>query len=157
MSLPIREQALAALAARLAIIRTTAGYHFNLGLYVSRVQRFHAETGSPTVSVWDGRETAAAQHRGILLTLPVSVQASVPYTAASDAAYLIADIYKCLATWAITHETVPGFRDTVIERLEYAGAEPLYPESGSSVLSVRSDWNLSIAVRRGDPYTSIQP
>lgn len=136
MTLPIREQIIAALAARMTAERANT----------------IIET-LPARSIWDGSDGNVERNRygGMDVTTDITVetvhQADLDHHQWSTQANVI--LAELITTATGTDRTLGGLADDVA----YAGGTIYYPEEGSDIIGVDLVLTVRWSHRIGDPYT----
>lgn len=150
----IREKIAKSLVARLELILVSNGYTIDFGLNVNRAKKSYDELELPAVSLWLNQESAEVlfgnDARLMFVDIELMNVVDENETRSTDvlANNMIADIQRCLGTYdQVLMDLIEGLRET--------NTEPIYPDSGSNIISARLTYEIKYVTVRGDPY--LQP
>ncbi|MEJ1463314.1 MAG: hypothetical protein RPU15_08565 [Candidatus Sedimenticola sp. (ex Thyasira tokunagai)] len=146
----IRELITQAVLSRMQTVTVVNGYETDVGLMLERARRSFEEDELPAGAVWPGPEESAAgyQNTGQEMQIDIDLHSRVGNETADKAANrLIADARKGM-------ETYDAPLAALIDGLQYAGADPQYPEDGGEIVSVKVTYKITYQTVRGDPYAS---
>lgn len=150
----IREKISKALETRLKTIRVSSGYSEDFGFNVNRAKRSYSDDELPAITLWLGSESVKNEYGNDKRTLIIDIELmnliSDAETLTNDALAnkLIADIQKCMGTYD------QSLMD-LIEGVQETSTEPIYPDSGSEIITARITYEIKYLTVKGDPY--LQP
>lgn len=147
----IREQITQALFSRLKTILITNGYNVDAAANANRAKRNYDELELPALTLWAGNEVNTSQYGNDQKKMIADIEvfkllADETLTDDAIANQMIADIQKCVGTYDAS------FRD-FIDGLQETNTEPIYPDEGSNVISVRVAYEITYTTVKGDPYS----
>lgn len=141
----VREQCLRIVAERLGDFRVARGYNSDAGANVYRCRASVPTSALPSLVLWDGPETATPRFGVVDCEMSLWVTLHERTIDRSDAGVLLADLYRCVAETRV---------EDPIVKLIYRQGVPRYPEDGSQILQVESQWSLTYRYLRGDPFST---
>lgn len=149
----IREQITQALFVRLETLLTTNGYNVDVGANANRAKKNYDEEELPALSLWVLNEVTTNKYSSHQKKMIVDIESFklikdevLPDDAIAN--QMIADIQKCVGTYdAPLMELIEGLKET--------NTEPIYPDDGSDIISVRVTYEITYMMVKGDPY--LQP
>lgn len=147
----IREQIIQAIFARLETITTANGYNVSVADNANRAKKNYDEYELPALTLWAGQEVNErlfnVNERKMVIDIE-SLKLLENETLTDDAItnQMIADIQKCMGTYSATvSDLIDGMNET--------NTEPIYPDDGSSIISVRVTYEVAYSTVKGDPYS----
>jgi len=159
MAESIRKKIMAAIAARLARIRTTNGYNTNCGQKVITGRKAFHPSELPLCGVSLGTETrSGGQYRYYEIALPVTIEAyqAIGSSPANQIEDMLADLIECV----LGNEGVePTANPTSVltggygSRVEYdSGGANEWPDANDEVVGCGIGVTVTYSVEKGNPY-----
>lgn len=153
----IREQIIAKLVTRSAVIKTTGGYNTNMGSNPFRAQRHIDPTESPCVNVWPQVESCSRQYGYEVNEMEVAIE-GISYFASTVASadisklaeQILGDLKKCFLD-PTARTTAYG---TLLDDIQYiSGGVYNYPGEELEYTGARMNLKITYQNKIGDPYS----